>query len=251
MDLLIGVLGSIIASIVVTITVRWYRKKVTERERIKTMQEKESLLGKTFLEQGLTKFHFSRDDYGRTLASFLEKATFSICLVSISLKITDDEGQLTSLFKRKLSANQNFTISISLLNPNNQFLIKVAADTLNVTAKKLKSEISEMLSDLLDCYDSLNSSEQTRFKILVHDCFPMGSVVMLDALPSGGMIQIETKLYKAPRTASFGFQLTKESSFYKHHFLSWHRIIQDSKPITKEQLIKKNIRSKVFTPTKR
>jgi len=194
-------------------------------------------LGKIFRSR-VTKFHFSRDDYGRTLATFINSALQSIYIVSISLKNTDDEGCLTDLFKRKLCADHNFSVVVSLINPNNSALVKIVADTLDVSTDKLLKEVREMLSNLLDCYDSLNPSEKSRFKILVHDCFPMGSVVMLDASPSGGMIQIETKLYKSPRVSSFGFQLTKQSQFFKHNFEAWQRIIQDSKPFTKDQLFK-------------
>ena len=237
-QLIIGIVTSIAAAVIISLIVKSYKKGILERNRLKEEKNDQLEIGKKFLDQGLTKFHFSRDDYGRTLATFLKSAKQSISIVSISLKNTDDEGCLTDLFKRKLCADHNFTVAISLINPNNSALIKIVADTLNVTKDKLVKEITEMLKDLLDCYEKLNPSERSRFKILVHDCFPMGSVVMLDANPSGGMIQIETKLYKAPRTASFGFQLTKQSPFFKHNFESWQRIIQDSKPFTKDQLTK-------------
>lgn len=240
LNLITGIIGSIIAAALVAFAVRWYRKRVIERGKLEVLQSEQIKMGKTFLDQGLTKFHFSRDDYGRTLATFIETAAQSISIVSISLKITDDEGQLADLFKRKLSSNSSFTITVSLINPNNHELVKVAADTLNVTKEKLSKEIIEMLKDLLNCYDSLNASEKSRFKILVHDCFPMGSVVMLDATPTYGMIQVETKLYKAARANSFGFQLTKESPFFKHNFVAWNRVIQDSKPATNGQFAKKN-----------
>jgi len=243
-SLIIGIIGSIIAAVLIRSYVRYRKNLLKKRKRIIENCELVNF-GQKFYEQGLTKFHFSRDDYGRTLATFLDTAVNSIFIVSISLKITDDEGQLSYLFKRKLSANSSFSISISLINPNNQELIKVASDTLNVSKEKLYNEIIEMLKDLLDCYESLNSSERSRFKILVHDCFPMGSVIMLDATPTSGMIQIETKLYKAPRTASFGFQLTKESPFFKHNFVAWQRVFQESKPFTREHLgRKKSINNK-------
>lgn len=213
-------------------------KRLEALEKKQIVYNPEMEIGKKILDQGLTKFHFSRDDYGRTLATFLNSANQSISIVSISLKNTDDEGCLTDLFKRKLYSDRNFTISISLINPNNSALIKIVADTLNITEGKLIKEITEMLEGLLNCCDSLNPSEKSRFKVLVHNCFPMGSAVMLDASPSGGIIQVETKLYKAPRVSSFGFQLTKTSPFFKHNFESWQRIIQDSNPFTKDQLIK-------------
>lgn len=237
-NLILGIVGSIIAAVILGVIFR-YKKNAFRKQKLLLLNREFASLGKTFYDQGLTKFHFSRDDYGRTLATFINPATQSISIVSISLKITDDEGQLSSLFKRKLSANSSFTISISLINPNNVELLKVASDTLNIKSEKLYKEILEMLKDLIDCYESLNPSEKSRFKILVHDCFPMGSVIMLDATPSSGIIQVETKLYKAPRTESFGFQLTRESQFFKQNFIAWQRVIQESTPFTKAQLVRK------------
>lgn len=54
------------------------------------------------------------------------------------------------------------------------------------------------------------------------------------------MIQVETKLYKAARTESFGFQLTKESPFFKHNFIAWNRVLYDSNAISLDQLTRKN-----------
>lgn len=230
-NLIIGIVASIIAAIILAIFFKWLLKKIRGNKKLKLQHEQLIEIGKTFFDQGLTKFHFSRDYYGRTLSSFLDDANQSIDIVSISLKISDDEGQLSDLFKRKLSAIPTFTITISLMNPNNQELVKIAADTLDITKEKLTREILEMLKELLTCRESLNFSEKSRFKIFTHDCFPMGSVIMLDATPTGGIIQVETKLYKAARTKSFGFQLTKNSKFYNDNFVAWHRVILDSKPV--------------------
>lgn len=238
-NLIIGIVGSILAAIIFGSFRIIYIKKIARKRKLKELQNKQIEIGKKILNQGLTKFHFSRDDYESTLASFIDKAENSISIVSISLKITDDEGQLSELFKRKLSAISSFKIEVSLINPNNQELVKVAADTLNISKEKLSKEITEMINDLLDCRESLNPSEKSRFNILVHDCFPMGSVLMIDTTTKSGMIQVETKLYKAPRTKSFGFQLTGESDFFKHNFVAWNRVIQESKAITKDQLIVK------------
>jgi|GEM_PF-2223261 hypothetical protein len=226
LNLIIGTVASVLAAVIGY----YFRKFIVEKRKIGKLNKMIFELGHTFYDSGISKFHFTRDDYGRTLASFLDTAKTSITIVSISLKITDEEGQLTNLFKRKLHGNQNFKIEISLINPNNDSLLQVAADTLNVSKERLKSEITTMLKDLHECNKHLGDSEKSRFKILVHDCFPMGSVVMLDTSPNGGMIQVETKLYRAPRTESFGFQVTKESIFYKNNLTAWNRIIADSKP---------------------
>ncbi len=233
LNLVFNILGSIVAAIIIW----YYGKKLIEKKKIDEHNKMLIKLGAKFFEEGLIKFHFSRDDYGRTLTTFLDKATTSISIVSVSLKITHEEGRITEIFRKKLTSNQAFTITVSLINPNNQALLKIVADTLDIPYNKLRNEIVDMLKDLFDCYEQLTRQEQSRFKILVHDCFPMGSVIMLDATETSGLIQVETKLYKAPRNESFGFQITGGGPFFKRHYIAWQRIIQDSIPIRKEALV--------------
>lgn len=237
-NLVIGIIGSLIAAGIVWLITIFVRKGVLKRRNLREKNEIFNKLGRTFYEEGLTRFHFTRDDYGRTLATFLDGANASIEIVSISLKNTQEEGRLTDIFRKKLAQNPSFKICVSLINPNNIELVKVAADTLHMEFKELENEIVKMLQELFTCKDLLTSQEKSRFSILVHDCFPMGSAIMLDTTPKGGMIQVETKLHKAVRSESFGFQLTKESPFFKRNYIAWSRTLQDSKPINKQDIIR-------------
>jgi len=237
-NLVLGVAGSIVATLIVWIFSKWIKREYLDKRRNNKMLIE---IGSKFYNEGLSKFHFSRDDYESTLSTFLDTANTSISIVSISLKVTQEEGRLTDLFKKKLAQNEHFIVTISLINPNNLELVKLAADTLDIRTEKLHSEVVDMLKDLLTCCQQLTSTERSRFKILVHDCFPMGSVIMLDATPTSGLIQLETKLYRSPRNESFGFQLTRESPFFKRNYAAWNRIIRDSKPIEKEDLVRRRI----------
>ena len=233
LNFVFGILGSIGAAIIIW----YYGKKLIEKKKIDKHNKMLFELGTKFFKEGLIKFHFSRDDYESTLTTFLDKAKTSISIASVSLKIKQEEGGITDIFREKLTSNKTFIITVSLINPNNQELVKIAADTLNISYNDLRKQIVDMLKDLFDCYEQLTKQEQARFKILVHDCFPMGSVIMLDATETSGIIQIETKLYKTSRNESFGFQVTRESSFFKRNYIAWQRIIQDSVPIRKEGLV--------------
>lgn len=237
MQITLNIVFNILGSICATIIIWYYWKKLVEKRKIDEHNKMLINLGSKFFEEGLTKFHFSRNDYSRTLVTFLARAAISILIVSVSLKITHEEGRLTEIFRKKLISNQAFTIIVSLINPNNQALLKIVADTLDIPCNKLRKEIVDMLKDLFACYEQLTRQEQSRFKILVHDCFPMGSVIMLDATETSGVIQVETKLYKTPRNESFGFQIIKDSPFFKRHYLAWQRVIQVSIPIRKGDLI--------------
>ncbi|MCD6193320.1 MAG: hypothetical protein J7L26_07600 [Candidatus Aminicenantes bacterium] len=237
MQIILNFVFSILGSIGAAVIIWYYGKKLIEKKKIDEHKKMLLKLGTRFFEEGLTKFHFSRDDYESTLTTFLDRAKTSISIISVSLKIKQEEGGITDIFRKKITSNEAFTITVSLINPNNQALIEIVAETLNISKNNLRKQIVDMLKDLFDCYEQLTKQERSRFKILVHNCFPMASVVMLDATETSGIIQIETKLYKASRNESFGFQITRKSSFFKRNYIAWQRVIQESMPIRKEDLV--------------
>lgn len=185
-------------------------------------------IAKRLREQGLTRFVFSRHDYPDRLDSYLARAQHSIKIVSISFRLTNNECALTELFRRKLALNPSFKIVLSLLDPNSN-ACKLAAHALDIDAVTLSREIGEMLHDLKALYDSLPPQDKGRLHILTHDCLPMGSAILLDATPTSGTIQVETKLYRAPRVESFSFEVRGPSPFYARNFTAWNRIISESK----------------------
>jgi hypothetical protein len=148
-------------------------------------------------------------------------------VVSISFRLTNNECALTELFRRKLVANPSFEIWISLIQPYSH-AATLAAHALNIKPEALSKEIDEMLDDLKLLRDSLPASDSGRFHVLTHDSFPMGSALMLDATPTSGLIQVETKLYRSPRVESFSFEVAAPSSFYKRNFAAWNTVLAES-----------------------
>src|SRR6266851_371556 len=215
-----GAIGSLIAFIVIT---TFARTRV-----MMTLLGSRYRLAQALSVAGITKFHLSRDDYGRTLRTYLSSATHSICIVSISLKQTHDEGNLIELFRQRLAASGDFRIKISLLAPNSGAAFS-AAVSLNVKPEELSQEITQMLGLLVEFRWTLPEGDRQRFEILVHDMLPMGSAILLDASPGFGTIQIETKLHRTPRGESFGFEIVGPSSFYGRHYRAWTRVLDDSR----------------------
>ena len=181
-------------------------------------------------EQGVTRFVFSRNDYPERLDAYLERAQHSIKIVSISLRWTNNECALTDIFRRKLASNPSFEIVVSLLALDSN-AVSLAAHALNIDASSLAVEISEMLNDLRTLRESLPPPDRGRFHVLTHDSLPMGSAILLDVTPTSGIIQVETKLYRAPGVESFSFEVRGPSAFYQRNLIAWHRIISESKVI--------------------
>jgi hypothetical protein len=185
----------------------------------------------------MTRFQFSRDDYPTQLGTYLETAQRSIHIVSVSLKVTDQVNDLVGVFRRKLRGDGKFTIDISILHPDCP-AAGLAAEALDATPADLETEIRQMMTDLLDLRDSLPKTVARRLTISVHRCLPMGSVVMLDADGLHGAIQVETKLHRAPRSHSFGFEVVGPSQFFSRQHESWLKVFEESDPANRSHGLK-------------
>jgi hypothetical protein len=185
------------------------------------------------VEGGITRMTLSRADYHRyrsgagVLRDYLALAQQSIDIVSISLNVTQAEGSLISLFEERIQSNPVFRVRVTLLNPHCG-AVPHLAKSLDLSAESLRGEIIDTLTQLNECRQRLGNVAQERLQIFVHDTLPIGSAILLDATPASGRIQVETKLYRAPRTESFGFEVIGPSSFYSRNFIAWQKVFGDS-----------------------
>jgi hypothetical protein len=226
-NLFLSALGSILAVIFIEIVLR--------TEAAARLFGSSYALAARLRKAGILAFQVSREDYGSGLCAYLENALHSISIVSVSLKVTNDEGDLLSFFRRKLAQNESLRVRISLLAPHSA-ASAMAAISLNQTAHNLDTEIITMLHEMMRARSLLPLDQQKRWEILVHEFLPMGSAIMLDVLPNAGRIQIETKLYRTPRVESFRFEIVGPGPFYEHQCRGWTRVLDDSRPPAESEL---------------
>lgn len=226
LTVLLGAVGSILAAWI--IYQLQFGKRLYERALGLPLR-----LARILADGGIRRFTLSRADYHKyrtgagTLRDYLATAKHSIDIVSISMNVTNAEGALVSLFEKKLSEDENFRIRITLLNPQSP-VVPLLAKSLDLTELELRKEITILLKRLERSKSSLPHSAASRLGVYVHDTIPIGSAIMLDATPESGRIQVETKLYRAPRTESFGFEVSGPSPFYMRNYTAWSKVFQDS-----------------------
>jgi hypothetical protein len=184
-------------------------------------------------EGGITRMTLQRSDYHRfrvgsgVLRDYLATAKHSIEIVSISLNVTQAEGSLISLFAQRISENEDFSVRVTLLNPSSSAVV-LLAKSLDMQPMALENEIRDTLRQLSTCKAELSKGDADRLSVSVHDTHPIGSAILLDAAPESGRIQVETKLYRAPRTESFGFEVKGPSDFYRRNYTAWRKVFRDS-----------------------
>ena len=183
---------------------------------------------------GLNAFFSSRDDYSKyrpsvsSIDRYINTATNSIILVSITLTTGIQIDDICAVIKEKLSNEHEFKIIISLLNPFQDELYMTLEPMFGTDYTTLQSRTKDALKRLKSLKDSLNDDEQLRFSIKMHKTLPFGSAIILDGDQEYGKIQIETKPYKVGMRKSFAFEIVNNGSlFYETIKSSYSELIDD------------------------
>ncbi len=189
----------------------------------------ESPLIRKLHQAGVVDFHLSRADYRLTLAQFLEQARSSIVMVSMSLKTKGAENEVLHVFRRSLAKWPQFRIIVSLVKPDSP-ACEAAALILGTSHEALRAEIESMCADLISLKNNLNPHEAARLHLLQHVVLPSFSCILIDdGLPTA-QLQVEAKLYDAPRSDSYGFTLVPDGDLYERQRVAYYRILRDAEP---------------------
>jgi peptidoglycan hydrolase-like protein with peptidoglycan-binding domain len=185
---------------------------------------------------GLNAFYPSRDYYRvyrstSSIDTYVSTATASVVMVSINLMTGVPFDGLCETLERKLVGETSFRCTISLIDPDQEHLMKSLAPVLNMSADALAQSIRESLGRLCKMKDGLVDSSKNRFSIRVHSVIPLGSAILLDHMEPNGRIQIETKVYKAPFSKSFAFEVGRDGSsdFYSTIAKGYEDLVNDGR----------------------
>lgn len=202
-----------------------------------------SNLSRGIIDAGLTVFYPSRDYYSRlrvdssTIDRYVATAQHTAVLVSVNLVTGIQFHDLCRCLEHKLTnPSEEFSVTISLLDPRSPILMAVMAPILRMDPNDLSLSIRRSLQELLCLKERLPDSVQKRFDIRVHKTPPCGSAILLDHHEGSGRIQIETKPYKAGLQNSFAFEVvrTPASNFYDVLATSFNTLLQDGDSWTSE-----------------
>lgn len=208
------------------------------RKAISKMDIHHKTMSNDLIEQidqvGLNAFYASREDYSRyrtdasSIDKYINRATESICMVSITLATGISVDDICKVFENKLKRNKDFRIVVSLLNPYNNELYKTIMPLFKQQGKTLQENAISALNTLIDFRNSLKENEQERFIIRAHQVLPFGSAIILDGDTESGTIQVETKPYDVGMRKSFAFEIQNNNGiFYETLKQSYYKLIDD------------------------
>lgn len=179
-----------------------------------------------------TREYYRESDKDSKISEFLEKATKTLRIMSVSLADGIHYHGMCNTLEELLKRNPNLIISISLLDFRNENLIKVMAPILNIQECELVSKINSSVKSLYN----LSYKNKRRLNLYLHNTIPFGTIIALDEETSDGSLIVETKPYKGCSTTSFSYKLlnTENSILFKNIIEGCKNIEEDSTKVTKK-----------------
>lgn len=228
-NLVLGVLGSVLAAGVVTIMVRANNKLSVPlrggRRRRKLMRRLE--------DAGLSNFFASRADYVKyrnapKLSDYLSIATERVLISAYWMAQGVEMEGVVDEIEKLILGPKKVLFSIVIIDPTAQY-IDALSQHLNVQREYLVSRVQGTLATLHELHVRLPKDERQRLCILVHRTVPMASIIALDPDQKSGRIQIDIKPYKTSRQESVSFEfMGRDRKIYELLRSSTERLIDDA-----------------------
>lgn len=204
-------------------------------------------------EAGITAFYPSRDHYARlrhdaaTIDRYVSTAEHTLVMVSINLMTGLPFHDLCKALERKLRQEaEQFSATLSLLDPRRGNLMSVVAPVLNSDPNELAEAIRRSIRSLIRFKRTLPTEAQGRLDVRVHPVLPFGSAILLDHKYQNGRIQIETKPYKAGLQKSLAFEVGHSrgsSGLYDVLTTSYETLLSDGQSVVDEDLAQEEPKS--------
>lgn len=178
-----------------------------------------------------TRKHYRESDKDSTASDYLKNATKTLRIMSVSLSDGIHYHGICNTLE-ELLRNPDLTIKISLLNFQNENLIKVMAPILNMSEADLVSKIRSSVKSLC----TLAFQNKQRVSLYLHNTIPFGTIIALDENTPEGSLIVETKPYGLHSVSSFSYKLlnAENSILFKNIIDGCIKIEKDSFKVTKK-----------------
>jgi predicted acylesterase/phospholipase RssA len=190
-------------------------------------------LRRMLAEAGVTRFMPSRRHYalareGReSISTYISLATKSLTMVSINLATGKDIEEIITTFDALLVREQSVHIIVSLLDYRRDDLMQAIAPVINRTPEGLRDKIQETVDDLTRWAHALPDRCKSHFELRLHSAVPNASAIMIDEDSPSGLIQLETKAYRAAWDRSYAMEVRAGSEFYTTLKDAYRTLVRD------------------------
>lgn len=202
-----------------------------------SLKRKNYISESTILKIGLSDFvptrnHYRESDKETKISDYLSKVQHTLRIMSVSLSDGINYHGTYNVLEELLKKNIKLELTISLLNFQNDNLIKVMAPVLNITEEELVSKIKKSIKTL---FRLVTKYKAKRVKLFLHNTIPFGTIIAVDENFSSGSLIVETKPYKLHSATSFSYKLLNEENpiLFKNIIEGCNNIEADSIKVNK------------------
>lgn len=189
----------------------------------------------------LSVFTPSREYYrvfreGReSITQYVDLAERELLMVSVNLMTGHTFEQILLKFHEMIVTRSTpVSVTLSLLDPDLDYLMKGIAPTIGLDVDELSGQIHRVIEKASDFHDHLPRRQKGRFEVHAHAAIPPASAIIIDGEEEYGRIQLETKGYGLPPLKAFGFEVLSGSDFYKNLYESYTNLVSDGRRLVPE-----------------
>jgi hypothetical protein len=164
-----------------------------------------------------------------SITAYVAQAKQHLVMVSINLMTGDALEDILETFRMMLLSGTRITLS--LLDPEMEYLTLAVASSLNTTGDELSTAISRVVNKTVAFVSTLPEPQRANFALHCHATLPPASAILIDPHEEHGLIQLETKAYRTRAIDAFGFEVGYGSAFYFSLRDSYLLLVQDGRQI--------------------
>ncbi len=204
-NLFCGILGSIIATIIITIVSKVYLGVADFRGLKNTIRLiRDSYKGGIINIFPNRKFYIQHKDHG-TETQYISKCENKLMYIGYWLAHGTEMGDVIETLKTL--AYKKKDVEVILLNPDNSTLIEEMADFLKIDSMEMKQRIKNSLAKLCKIKDELPNDTKSHFSIKLHDIPLNASAFLIDYDNRKRLrLLVDYKIYNQERERSYGIE---------------------------------------------
>ena len=186
---------------------------------------------------GISRFMPARRYYaiyrdGReSISSYVRRTRRTLTMVSINLAVGGELERVERVFAELLDQDPAICIRVSLLDPTESALMEVIGSILDMRPDRISERITETMTKLVAFRDGLEGDLRHQVELSYHQTIPSASAILIDANMDDGVIQLETKPYKAPATSSWALEIEAGTDFFETMREAYHAVVEDGKEV--------------------
>ena len=164
----------------------------------------------------------------QSIDSYVASAQKTLVMISINLATGRTMDRIEERFEEMILRRENpVSITISLLDPDNSNLIHSAARVIDLPPKHLDENVRGALDSLAGFKTNLPETHRHLFEVRVHGVLPSASAILMDRHQPQGLIQLETKPYKAGMRKSWALEVGAGSEFFGTLAKAYEDLLKD------------------------